>query len=497
MTTTPRLLLASLAAAAVATIGGSGAAFAEDATPPTSGTDAVVALVQPSIVYLTTTYSGYVWDPFLGDDGEFLEEKDGDLKTFSVTTQCSAFAVSSNGYLATAGHCVDRKDGVELVAEAAAEWANATDYYSQDVPVEDLVDDYEVDQYDAEHDELLENTVFRAVKASWSQSLAGTTVEKQAPARVIAAKGFNQGDAALLKVEGTGFNALPLAADEVPEIGADVITVGYPGVIEGYTDHDLVPTFNPTTVSSHKSTAGGLYTLLQLSTTLAHGMSGGPTVNLDGEVVGINSSVYTGEEISNAVPVERIIELMNGAGVDNELSATTQAYRDGVLATLAGDKATAVEKLAEVVEQQPGNEFAADYLARAKALPDPVAPAPAPAPEAAEAGGTPWALVGGVVGGVLVLLGLVVTLVSRGRRTTEVPQHYVPATAYPQPTQPYAPPAPAPSWGAWAGNDPAQPTQRVGFGPVAVAPARPAGCGSCGNPQVTDQFCGRCGAHQH
>lgn len=55
---------------------------------------------------------------------------------------------------------------------------------------------------------------------------------------------------ALLKVEAQGLNALPLTDDNALAINSDVVTVSYPAVIASYTDHDLVPTFNPGTISS-------------------------------------------------------------------------------------------------------------------------------------------------------------------------------------------------------------------------------------------------------
>ena len=439
---------------------GFGPAFADDTDPGAAqAKDAVVPLVQPSIVYLTTTFSGYVWDPYLGDGGMYLDDAQDDAKVFSVTVQCSGFAVSSDGYLATAGHCVDKKYGLDLVAQAAAEWTQETGYYDEAIAIDELVDDYEVDQWDAAREKVISNTVYRKVEATWSQSLAGTSIEKHAPARVVGAQKFDRGDGALLKVEGDGFNALPLADGDVPEINSEVVAVGYPGIIEGYTDRDLVPTFNPTTISSHKSVGNGLLTVLQLSTTLGHGMSGGPTVNLDGEVVSVRTaSRYDGEEISNAVPVERILELMADAGVENELSDTTLAYRDGIRATLASAKATAVENLTEVVAEQPGNKFASDYLARAQKLPDPVENDPSATDQGSAA---VWMIVLGAasVAILLVLLVLGVAVAVRRRRRSVAPAPpWAPAAAQ---VRVDLPPAPAGVGGAW--TQPSAVTQPVGF----------------------------------
>ncbi len=92
------------------------------------------------------------------------------------------------------------------------------------------------------------------------------------------------GDAALLKVDETDLNAIPLGDGNKVNINDDVVAVGYPVVIDNYTDDDLTPTFDSGTVSSRKTVAHGLLPVLQLSAGLSGGMSGGPTVDSDGKV---------------------------------------------------------------------------------------------------------------------------------------------------------------------------------------------------------------------
>ena len=105
-----------------------------------------------------------------------------------------------------------------------------------------------------------------------------------------------------------------------------------------------------------------------------------------------------------------INELIADAGVDNELGEVNENYYAGLDAYFAGDKDAAVESLQAVVDDQPTNTMAADFLKKAQDLPDEAA---SDSGGSDDGGGFPIALVGGIGAGVLVLLGLVVFLISR------------------------------------------------------------------------------------
>ena len=255
-------------------------------------------------------------------------------------------------------------------------------------------------------------------------------VLKQKPARVLAYQGFNEGDGALLKVDETELNAIELADTSDVEINSAVIAVGYPAIIGNYTDVDLTPTFDAGNVSSIKTVADGLLSVFQLSAELSGGMSGGPTVDAEGHVIGVNSSHFVGEPFNYAVPSERIQELMDSAGVENVVSETTQTYRDGIRAFFNGDRETAISSLEKVLEEQPANGLAETYLDKAKEL---------PAPPAEESGSdTSWAgwiaLAGGIVVAIVGGLTALILLLRRARtkRTaTAVAMAPAPAPAVP------------------------------------------------------------------
>jgi S1-C subfamily serine protease len=475
---------AALAATAFA-LAGPAAADGPSSAPsgaPASGDTSieVAALVQPSVVYETVTWSGYVYDRY---NRQYLNDK-----PFTVTMQCTGFVVNPDGYVATAGHCVDPTGGKQAIREQAADWAleNYYGYGGSVLTVEDVVGDYRVDILGSD-DQVHKDKAEREVNVSWGASVSGVQVQKQKPARVLAFQKYEDGDGALLKVDETDLNAIELADTSDVEINSGVVAIGYPAVIDSFTDPDLTPTFDPGTVSSIKTVSHGLLSVFQLSAELSGGMSGGPTVDAEGRVIGVNSSHFVGEPFNYAVPAERINELMAGAGVENTVSETTETYRDGIRAYFAGDRDAAVSSLEEVLDEQPANGLAESYLEKAKDLPAPVE----------ESDGTSWVLWVAVGGGVVVAIAGGLAILALLVRRTRKPA--TPAVQQPAPAAPPvpvdvvpAPTAPAPAIPTGFGPAPA-PTPAPGATATAVA-APERHCTNCGQRlQDGMAFCGVCG----
>jgi S1-C subfamily serine protease len=359
-------------AAATLLAGGTSATASESPSPspstassPSSATplEKVSAYVQPSIVYIETTWTGYVWDKY-----NKMYLKNG--KPFQLSYQCTGFVVNPDGYIATAGHCVDADEVKPDFIAAAAQWAIDNAYYqTSTLTVDDVVGfgDYQVEDEEGKKKPDLK------VTAAWSQSAGGVETGKALPARVVKSSSFEDGDGALLKVEASNLNAIPLM-DADPEIGTEVITVGYPATVNNLADSDFTPSYKEGSISSTKTMSQGLTKVYEVSAATSPGMSGGPAVNIDGEVVGVISFQPAAEnqQFNFIQPVDITREMLGDAGTDNTLSDDSQAYFDGLDAYFASDKTTAVEKLQTVVDDQPTNELAKKYLEKAKDLPDPV-----------------------------------------------------------------------------------------------------------------------------
>jgi len=117
-------------------------------------------------------------------------------------------------------------------------------------------------------------------------------------------------DLALIKVDGTGYQCLRLANPASINSGADVVTIGSPGipgqagVLAGTVTRGIISAVRNTT-------SDGL--LIQTDAAINHGNSGGPLLNSRGEVVGVNSMkiVFPGVEgLSSAIMSNEVLDML-------------------------------------------------------------------------------------------------------------------------------------------------------------------------------------------
>jgi len=112
-------------------------------------------------------------------------------------------------------------------------------------------------------------------------------------------------DLAILKVSGKDFPSLK-TADTLPKIGSAVYAIGNPRGLEN--------TFSGGMVSGHREFKQGVK-VIQTTTPISPGSSGGPLLNDKGEVVGITTSYLKGSQNLNfAVPVATLKSLIGKQG---------------------------------------------------------------------------------------------------------------------------------------------------------------------------------------
>lgn len=357
------LIVSTLAAvAALGTVGTAAQAAAPAATPLPH----VSAAAKPGIVYLETTFEAKVYDP--SGHAEV-----GAGRAFPVTYTCTGFFVTPQGDIASAGHCVNYDDEVKAdLLTTAADWEYDHGNWPSDITREQ-VEQYAVNRWQVRAPDYLGGSrPLRIVKAAYGVQLSGLPTGKTLPARVLGSRRFEDGDVSLLKIDAPGdVPTLPLAPSGKIDVGSPVVAVGYPHSVDVVTDQTFDPTFNDGKVSSEKTMDGGARDVIQISAALSPGMSGGPTMDMQGRVVGINSFMPSDENqpFNFVSPVEELRDLMRDKGVAPAQGAEDRLYAAGLNAYFAGDRETAVSSFDSLLRRDASHQMAQDYRARALKLP--------------------------------------------------------------------------------------------------------------------------------
>lgn len=349
-----------------------------------------------------------VWVEVWFDADVVVPWADGSATTYptQVGASCTGFFVSGTGDIATAGHCVETSN--EDVVAAISNVFGTLDG-----------EGYDMTGFDPAEVEW--DVAFSAPTAYVGQP-AGVTGAVLASdgmvAQVVDHQPFEAGDNALLRVADlTGTPALPIS-DHTPAVGDEVVSIGFPGSVSLVSDvQRQLPSYKTGAVSSRQYSDKGVPTT-EIDAAVSPGMSGGPTIDAGGAVIGINSFLVVGESqpFNFITDTETLRTFLTSNGVDIVTGSTT----------LPADGATP----ATLPEQGPA----------------------APQPEQDGASPMPWVL---GIGGLLLVSALVVmvTLARAGRRPAAA-QPTFPVAAQPTvpPTPPAQPVATAPAW--WPAQTP-------------------------------------------
>lgn len=170
---------------------------------------------------------------------------------------------------------------------------------------------------------------------------------REIAARVVALSPCD--DVALLEVERGNFEPAPVGDSDELEPGEEVVALGYPATYTDQGSSKLVVTRG--IVSKVKDSLDGKTDLIQTDAAINPGNSGGPLVNRRGEVIGINTLTFLGQQSQNyAIAINEaafVAEKLstgknityigariraNYAGLAQELGIQL-AYTDGLLIT--------------------------------------------------------------------------------------------------------------------------------------------------------------------
>jgi trypsin-like peptidase len=206
-----------------------------------------------------------------------------------IMTICTGW-FDSPTTIATAGHCVDPKEGRLAIDDRAGPQIDPTTgapLATQPVRPEPK----------------------RTVYAFQPRELEGAVITSPIVVRVDSFRPADEGDTAKLEMYGMPpAQPLPIAAAE-PRLGETVTSIGFPGLnieetdgidvralasggkspAEVLQDSRLQPVNTSGTITARQYRQG--VAVYQINADLAEGISGGPTINSRGEVLGINSQM--------------------------------------------------------------------------------------------------------------------------------------------------------------------------------------------------------------
>lgn len=112
-------------------------------------------------------------------------------------------------------------------------------------------------------------------------------------------------DLAIVKIKKIGLPVVKFANSEDIVVGKQVIAIGTP------ITFSLRNSATVGYISGLNRSVGEPYRLVQTDTAITHGNSGGALINMNGELVGITSSGYSGTNTNFAVPVDTVKYVLN------------------------------------------------------------------------------------------------------------------------------------------------------------------------------------------
>lgn len=339
--------MAFSAAALTLWAGAPGIAAADSGRPQAKPEERAAALIRPAIMYLAGEGYGLVRLP----SGEVLSQFGrGSSMPFLATWNCTAFVVNPDGWVATSGHCVDPASATELILKRAA-----AEYRSDYPDAPESRDPATTLEWLQKNARVEGDTPGQGPHVSVALiSGTGTKLADKVVANVVDFRPLGKGDAALLKVAKRNLPSSELAPDADVTIGTPVLAVGFPESTQNVTGPSLDPTYKSGKVS--KKSMAGSNPAYEIDAAMTEGMSGGPTIGLNGKVIGLNSFAPAGESqpFNFIAPADGMAAMLAAKGVKPMLGPADRFYRKGLTDFYAGHYTDAIDEFDQTLAMSPG-----------------------------------------------------------------------------------------------------------------------------------------------
>lgn len=339
-------IMALSAAALMLWAGAPGMAAADSGRPQAKPEERAAALIRPSIMYLTGESHGVVRLP----NGEVLSQFGrGSSMPFLAVWHCTAFVVNPDGWVATAGHCVDPASATLLILKRAA-----TEYRTQFPDAPESTDPEVTLEWLQKNARVEGDAPGQSPNVSIALlSGTGAKLAEKLSANIVDFRPTGKGDSALLKVAKRNLPSSELETDADVTVGTPVLAVGFPESTQNITGPSLDPTYKSGKVS--KKSVAGSNPAYEIDAAMTDGMSGGPTIGLNGKVIGVNSFAPIGETqpFNFIVPADGIAAILAGKGVKPMLGPADGFYRKGLTDFYAGHYTDAIDEFDQTLAMSP------------------------------------------------------------------------------------------------------------------------------------------------
>ena len=356
-----RAFASLLAAALMVLAAAPGTAAGDGGRPQVNPEERAAAMIRPAVMYLAGQTYGQVRLP----SGEMLSQFGaGSTLPFLATWGCTGFVVNPDGWVATAGHCVDPSTAKDLILKNAA--GTYMDQFPDSPAGRDSIATIEWLQKNAR---VEGDTPDRGPETSLTVLYGtGTKLAGKMAATVVDFRPLGKGDIALLKVEKHNLPSAELAGDADVSIGTSILAVGFPQVTQRITGPSLDPTNKSGTVS--KKSAMETIPEYEINAAVTEGMSGGPTIELNGKVIGVNSFAPADEPqpFNFVAPADRLAVMLAGKGFKPMLGPADVYYRKGLDHYYAGRYSDAIKDFDQTLALSPDYPGLADLRTNAANL---------------------------------------------------------------------------------------------------------------------------------
>jgi putative serine protease PepD len=127
-------------------------------------------------------------------------------------------------------------------------------------------------------------------------------------------------DLAVIRLQGvSGLTPATLGTSGDLQVGQQVVAIGSPQGLSGTVTTGIVSAFDRTVQVQGEDGSAVVYSGLQTDTPINQGNSGGPLVNLQGQVVGINSAIATAGQSSGSIGLGFAIPIDQAKRVTQEI----------------------------------------------------------------------------------------------------------------------------------------------------------------------------------